>query len=260
MPPNLRTVTIADSWGFANLLHVPSLRSFCYRGDFVNSLFILPSDAALGDLYIRFAHSVAKPGNTRRLRNSLPKDLAGLNVLTICSNSLEVFFSLLNVASCLLPNINLPNRRELQLIMLEMETANLADLFVFFKTFQCPNLERLFVQLPTSSGDKPMEGGSFHEVREEPPEDDFDNFFMVKIINFNCRRSEVQLVSFFLRKAGSLCKLLIVSPNVTPPPDLPFVEADLLLIKEALANGKIILGESDDATAQPYHSKVFIMV
>jgi len=103
-----------------------------------------------------------------------------------------------------------------------------------------------------------MEGGSIGEVREEPPEDDLYNLLMVKVMNFNWRCSEVQLVSFLLRKASSLRKLLIVSPNVTPP-DLPCVEADLLILKEALANGKIILSESDDITTQPYHSEVFIM-
>nr|CAB3471217.1 unnamed protein product [Digitaria exilis] len=288
MPPKLRTITVADCWGFANLnlVPVPSLRSFCYRGDFVDAPFFLPSDAALSDLYIRFADSVAELYNTRKLRKSLPKDLSGLNVLTICWNALEVFFALLNVshnlqaAPCLMPNTNLHNLRELQLIMSEMKAANLDDLYVFFTTFQCPNLERLFVQLPASSDkpmeggsfdevweeppeddlDNPMEGGSFDEVWEEPPEDDLDNLLMVKVMNFNWRCSEVQLVSFLLRKASSLRKLLIVSPNVTPPPDLPCVESDFLLIKEALTNGKIILSESDDAGIQPYHSKVFIMV
>ena len=99
-----------------------------------------------------------------------------------------------------------------------------------------------------------MEGGSIGEVREEPPEDDLYNLLMVKVMNFNWRCSEVQLVSFLLRKASSLRKLLIVSPNVTPP-DLPCVEADLLILKEALANGKIMLSKSDDAATQPYHSE-----
>jgi hypothetical protein len=31
--------------------------------------------------------------------------------------------------------------------MFEMEAANLADLYLFLKTCQCPNLERLFVQV-----------------------------------------------------------------------------------------------------------------
>jgi len=54
-------------------------------------------------------------------------------------------------------------------------------------------------------------------------------------------------------KASSLHKLLIVSPHVTSL-DLPDVqEANLLLIKEALATGKIMLSKSDDAATQPYH-------
>jgi hypothetical protein len=97
---------------------------------------------------------------------------------------------------------------------------------------------------------------STDEVREEPPEDGLDNLVMVKVMNFNWRRTEVQLVSFLLRNASSLRKLLIVSPNVAPL-DLPGVqEADLLLFKEALANGKIMLSESDDAATRPYHSEV----
>jgi len=78
------------------LVPVPSLRSLCYSGNFVVAPFFLPSDAALGDLYIQFADSVAELHNTKKLSNSLPKDLSGLNVLTICCNALEVFFSLLN--------------------------------------------------------------------------------------------------------------------------------------------------------------------
>ena len=97
--------------------------------------------------------------------------------------------------------------------------------------------------------------GSTDEVTEEPPEDGLDNLLMVKFMNFNWCRVEVQLVSFLLRKASSLHKLLIVSPHVTSL-DLPDVqEANLLLVKEALANGKIMLSKSDDAATQPYHSE-----
>ena len=100
--------------------------------------------------------------------------------------------------------------------------------------------------------------GPIDEVREEPPQDGFDNLVMIKVMNFNWCSTEVQLLSFLLRKASSLRKLLIVSPNVTPL-DMPGVQdADLLLLKEALANGKIMLSESDDATIQPYHSEAFI--
>jgi hypothetical protein len=46
-----------------------------------------------------------------------------------------------------MPSLNLHSLRELQLLMFEMEAANLADLYLFLKTCQCPNLERLFVQV-----------------------------------------------------------------------------------------------------------------
>jgi hypothetical protein len=45
------------------------------------------------------------------------------------------------------PTRNLRSLRELQLLMLDMEAVNLADLFVFLKTCRCPNLERIFVQV-----------------------------------------------------------------------------------------------------------------
>ena len=47
-----------------------------------------------------------------------------------------------------MPNLNLHSLRELQLFF-KMEAANLADLYVFLKTCQCPNLERLFVEVNT---------------------------------------------------------------------------------------------------------------
>ena len=45
--------------------------------------------------------------------------------------------------------------RELQLLMLEMRPSNLADIYVFFKTFHCPNLEKLFVEVNTSQAAMP---------------------------------------------------------------------------------------------------------
>jgi hypothetical protein len=100
-PPNLRSVTVAECDGMAtlNLVRVPSLRSFRYSDSFLDAPFSLPRDAALADLYICFEESVAGDYNTRRLNNTLPNDLSDLNVLTICSNALPVFFSLLDFVS-----------------------------------------------------------------------------------------------------------------------------------------------------------------
>lgn len=96
--------------------------------------------------------------------------------------------------------------------------------------------------------------GSIDDVREEPPEDGLDNLAMVKVTNFSWCCTEVQLVSFLLRKACSLRKLLIVSPNVAPL-DLPGVpEAAVLILKEALGSGKIAFREFDDGATEPYHS------
>lgn len=99
---------------------------------------------------------------------------------------------------------------------------------------------------------------------EEPLEVGLDNLKIVKVVNFNWRRTEVQLVNFLLRKATSLHKLLLVFVSLSPSVallDMPGVhEADQLLFKEALASGKIIVSESDAAATQPYHSEVFIEV
>jgi hypothetical protein len=86
---------------------------------------------------------------------------------------------------------------------------------------------------------------------EEPPEDGLVKLAMVKVTNFNWCSAEVHLVNFLLRKAKSLQKLLIVSPKVIPP-DVPGVqEAELLFLKEALANGKIMLSRFEDPATHP---------
>lgn len=188
----------------------------------------------------------------------LPDDLSGLTVLTVCSNALKV-------ASCLLndgPNCRwdkmskLPNLKELQLLMLEMEMHNLADIYLLLKSCHFSNLEKLFVQLPATS-DVPLRD-LVEEVSVELPGDNLVNLGMVKVMNFNWRRFEVQLVSLLLRKATSLNKLLLVSPNVAPL-QVPGVQEDnLLLLKETLASGRIIVSEFDDPAIQPFHPEVFI--
>ncbi|CAN6162982.1 unnamed protein product [Urochloa humidicola] len=248
-PAKLRSVTVAKCDGTIrlDLVGVRSLRSFRYSCGYLDTPFYLAGDAVLSDLYIRFLYStLSRSHNAQQFNNGLPNDLSALTVLTICNNALPVASSSYDDgATAQLPKLsNLHGLRELHLLMLKMEDANLADIYVFLKTIQCHNLERLFVQSSQSLDVAP----------EEPPEDGLDNLAMVKVTDFNWCCAEVQLVSFLLRKAKSLQKLLIVSPNVTPP-DAPGVqEADLLFLKEALANGKIMLRESDDAATQPYHS------
>ncbi|CAL5049563.1 unnamed protein product [Urochloa decumbens] len=260
-PAKLRSVTVAECDGTIklDLVRVRSLRSFRYSCGFLDIPFSLAGDAVLSDLYIRFLYSsVTVSRRAQEFNKGLPNDLSALTVLTICNNALLVASSSYDDGgTAQLPKLsNLHGLRELHLLMLKMEYANLADIYLFLKTCKCHSLERLFVQLPGFVY-KSMES-SLDVVPEEPPEDGLDNLAMVKVMNFNWCWAEVQLVSFLLRKAKSLQKLLVVSPNVTPP-DVPGVQdEDLLFLKEALANGKIMLSESDDAATQPYHSEVFI--
>ncbi|CAN6206883.1 unnamed protein product [Urochloa humidicola] len=261
-PVNLRNITFAECEGAStrlDLLPVRNMRSFRFSSSFDDTPFFLPGDAVLSDLYIRFSFSDLIV-DAKEFNKALPNDLSALTVLTMCSKALQVASSSYDDgATVQLPKLsNLHSLRELHLLMVKMEAANLAHIYLFLKTCQCHNLEMLFVQLPEFVY-KPMGASqSLDVVREEPPEDGLDNLTMVKVMNFNWRCAEVQLVSFLLRKAKSLQKLLIVSPNVTPP-DVPGVQdEDLLFLKEALANGNITLSESDDAATRPYHSEVFI--
>ncbi|CAL5041235.1 unnamed protein product [Urochloa decumbens] len=153
---------------------------------------------------------------------------------------------------------NLQSLRELQLLMLGIEKDNLVNIDLFLKACNCSNLERLFVQLPATS-DVPLED-LVEEAQVLPPEDVLANLRMVKVMNFNRRRFEVMLVSLLLRKATSLHKLLLVSPNVNPQHVPDVQEADLFLLKEALACGRIIVSKSDDPATQSFHSEVFIKV
>ncbi|CAD6335744.1 unnamed protein product [Miscanthus lutarioriparius] len=163
VPRTVKSVTVAECDGYSKmwLMLARNLRSFRYSGDVCRGLFYLPWEGSvLADLYIRSTNLLVAS-------YSLP------------SNGVT------------LPSRNLNSLRELQLLMLDMEAVNLADLYVFPKTCRCPNLERLFVQLPSFSNE-PVEG-PIDEVREEPPQDGFDDLVMVKVMNFNWRPTEVQL-------------------------------------------------------------------
>ncbi|CAN6200728.1 unnamed protein product [Urochloa humidicola] len=195
-------------------------------------------------------------------KEALPRDLSGLSVLTISSNAVRIACSVFNMTetSYWTKMNNLRSLRELQLLILGMENDmdNLANIYLFLKACRCSNLERLFVQLPATS-DVPLED-LVGEPQVLPPEDVLAKLRMVKVMNFNWRLFEVQLVSLLLRKATSLHKLLLVSPNVNPQYVPGVQEADLLLLKEALASGRIIVSKSDDPATQPFHSEVFIKI
>uniref|UniRef100_A0A0A8XQY6 FBD domain-containing protein n=1 Tax=Arundo donax TaxID=35708 RepID=A0A0A8XQY6_ARUDO len=179
IPPageNLRSITVAECDGETRLdaVSVPSLHSFRYSGRFLVSPFLLPEDAALTELYVCVGEPIPRifSGYFNR---ALPDDLSGLTVLTICNNALKIASSLLNDGGSDQSTklSKLQSLRELQLLMFGMESHNLADIYAFLKSCHCPNLERLFVQLPTI-GDEPSED-LLDEVVAEPPEDGLGN-------------------------------------------------------------------------------------
>ncbi|KAL6603627.1 hypothetical protein ACP70R_043988 [Stipagrostis hirtigluma subsp. patula] len=265
-PANLRSVTMAKCKGMTlDLVLVRSLRSFRYRsysgyggysGSFLKP-FNLPRD--LADLYIQLGETIPRSCYTDYFNKGLLNDLSNITVLTICSYALPVVASLSNDgATAQRPKLSsLPSLRELQLLMFNMEAVNLADIYVFFKTCQLPNLERLFVQIPNCCY-RPRED-PHDEVREEPPKDALGSLKIVKVMYFNWRSTEIKLVRFLFSKASSLHKLLLVSHKV--PLSMSSVDdADLLLLKEAMISGKVMLSEFDAAATKPYHSWGFFEI
>ncbi|KAG2608051.1 hypothetical protein PVAP13_4NG288900 [Panicum virgatum] len=71
-------------------------------------------------------------------------------------------------ATCLTKLRKLPSLRELQLLMFATASTNLAHIYMFLRTCRCPQLERLFVQLPTSRRDT-FVGSSSEVVAEDEP-------------------------------------------------------------------------------------------
>ncbi|RCV22902.1 hypothetical protein SETIT_4G256900v2 [Setaria italica] len=273
----------------------------------------IPSTAPLEDLYICLRGHNYNP--IKQWIKELPH-LTNLTVLTICSIAL----------------------RSLQLLMFAMASTNLAHIYMFLKTCQCPQLERLFVQLPTSSRDtsvgnsskvarKDEPAGVFDEdepdeelseedetdgglseedetekelleeervqeymlkerlyyedvyyeedtldenvPQEEQSEEDvpgygLNNLMTAKMMKFKGHYFEMRLVSFLLRKAPVLKKLLLVAPkghikalgkgtfNISH-----FIEPKLLRSRKASPDAQVILSETDFAENQPVHSDVF---
>ncbi|KAL6873833.1 hypothetical protein ACP4OV_013915 [Aristida adscensionis] len=173
----------------ALLTHFPGLHSFRYSGDYAKSPLALKEAALLTKLYICLRESIT---DARQFNRSLPKDLSALTVLTICSNTIKITCSLLkgrgNAAQTRLRNLH--SLRELQLLMFEMKTDNLADISLFLKSSQCASLERLFVQLPDIT-DAPLKCllkcllKETTEVDVEPPENGLGNLRITKVMNFN---------------------------------------------------------------------------
>ncbi|XP_045086898.1 uncharacterized protein [Aegilops tauschii subsp. strangulata] len=164
------------------------LRSFHYSGAYMPA-YRIPATTALADLYICFGG----PERRGRRRNwlQLLTNLSNLTVLTLCSRVLRRLSAEARarlVATSAAP-CKLLNLRELQLLMFALEIDNMNDIYCFLVTCCGPRLERLFVQLPTSSyqdkpedepsGSESEEDGSVEELSEQEAsdEDELDEHF-----------------------------------------------------------------------------------
>ncbi|KAF7097827.1 hypothetical protein CFC21_099613 [Triticum aestivum] len=158
---HLRSLTLAECGSEAEVFFAgdaSSLRSFHYSGAYIPACSI-PATANLADLYICFGG----PNRWRQLSGpycelrtnwlQLLTNLSNLTVLTLCSSALRRLsakararLAATGAAPCKLLNL-----RELQLLMFAMEIDNINDIYTFLVACCGPRLERLFVQLPTSS-------------------------------------------------------------------------------------------------------------
>ncbi|KQJ93432.1 putative FBD-associated F-box protein At5g56390 [Brachypodium distachyon] len=261
--PNLRSLTIVDC-SRATELRVPAaprLRSFRFSGPFLGSNLFSGTTDCFQHLYLCSGGPETGLQHTN-LPSAIPH-LANLTALTLCSMALQNLSA--SVAS-VGKESSLPKLRELQLLMFGMANSNLADIFSFLKTCRCPQLERLFVQLPTNTHDAFTT--NFLEVaEEEPPEGGLENLRLVKMTNFKAHKNERRLVDFLLRKASCLNKLFLVAPKEDHPRGLQKVQSDVLshfletetpLLERASANTQIVFNEHDSPRVQPLHSEVFI--
>lgn len=260
--PNLRSFTVVDCSRTTELRVpvAPRLRSFRFSGAFLSSNILSGAKASLEHLYLCSGGPETGLPVTN-LPYAVPR-LSNLTVLTLCSIALQYVSSF--TAKDVMES-NLHGLRELHLLMFGMANSNLADIYSFLKTCPCPQLERLFVQLPTNTGDAFTE--NFLKVEEEdPPKGGLENLRLAKLTNFKGHRNEMQLVAFLLRQSSSLKKLFLIAPKEDHPQGLRKVQSDMLpdfLKKEishlerASANTQIFFGEPD-AQTHPLHSEVFV--
>ncbi|KAL6603633.1 hypothetical protein ACP70R_043994 [Stipagrostis hirtigluma subsp. patula] len=168
----LRSLTVAECNRVTRLYAgtAAGLRSFRLSSALLPT-YRIAAAALLEDLYI----SLRGPSISYPLKHwiqALP-NLANLTVLTICSIALRRIYALARFgsATCLTKLRKLPSLRELQLLMFAMDRTSLAHIYIFLQTCRCPQLERLFVQLPTSSHDTSVRNSLVVAEDDEPEED-----------------------------------------------------------------------------------------
>uniref|UniRef100_A0A0E0LEV0 F-box domain-containing protein n=1 Tax=Oryza punctata TaxID=4537 RepID=A0A0E0LEV0_ORYPU len=263
--PKLNSLTIAGckSLKRVDVVSVTSLRSVFYSGRFLSS-FYLPRTSrcsSFTDLYICYDNGPIIPKVFGKwAQGALPK-LSNLSNLTICSNALMIVSSLPDEERTTQLDWldGFQRLTELQLLMFDIKTRNVADIYAFLQSFHFPNLTNLFLQLPRIREDvqEAVNEDVLQLMSERVPAYVLDNLKVVRMMNFNRTSIEIHLVRFFLRKARNINSLQLVSLSHNAIP-LGMVVQQGDIIQGALANGVIQESNSAAGTTQPCHSEVFI--
>lgn len=164
--------------------------------------------------------------------------------------------------------ITFPNLKELQLMMRSFDDRCLHALYHFFRNYNLPSLEKLFIELQlnywmTLHYTMPIGGG--------PPEFLFYHIKMIKINSFCGNKVEMELVKFLLEKAVVLEYMILVTPRkgindsmrttpkISKEAELRLLHEQLSLLPKASSNACIVLCEhsEDDNSFHPTHTEVY---
>ncbi|KAF0917609.1 hypothetical protein E2562_020978 [Oryza meyeriana var. granulata] len=248
--PNLQRFTVAECDNLKRVVlgGATRLRSYHYSGR-PNSFYIPPGADMFTDLYICSA-SVQMFGTPQKPGVTAERVVPNIGILSFLRGAgANAELAILN---------NFQSLRELQLLMFELKAVDLDNIYVFLRTCHRPNLKELFVQLPTPTN-WPFGEDLPGEQQEEQPEVGLDNLEVAKIMNFNWRHYELQLVAFLLRKGSPNHTLLLVSPRSLKFYELGLHQEDLSLIQAARASGQLVVAGilGDHAVYRPVHSKIY---
>lgn len=184
--------------------------------------------------------------------------LTYVNVLTVTSTFLEGLSPNFANGRLCEPQFCLWHLKEFHM-SIGISFINPSDIASFLEN--CPNLERIFIDLGESS----FERGYLWEVqareRFEKCNPSFQSLKVVKVTGFKFQKLELELVMFFLKKAKTLESLALVSSRNNQPKvnsqDARFFYFQLIACRRS-PNAKVEMFEylDDKSSIHPRHPRV----
>ncbi|XP_077242104.1 F-box/FBD/LRR-repeat protein At1g13570-like [Tasmannia lanceolata] len=261
----LKSLTVVHCYTTFKLeIFAPNLQSFHFNGEFLEYSFkniesLVDVIISPCELYCEFEFH----------RTRILSDLSHIKILTISN---EVLWEMVDSyeAPEIIP-ITFHNLQELQLLM-----EDLTGIDYFFRDCIFPRLEKLFIELPKTPENCPMEEDE--GAPAGPVKCVFDNLKTIKMSSFRGQKNEMLLVKFFLEKAIVLESLVLVVPensigNVNKDYSsasqseslempLKLLHEELLLLPKASRKAQIVLCENpqDYNSLCPAHVKAHYTV